>query len=400
MNIVIIGAGASGIVSSIILARRGFKVTIVEKLNSNAKKILVTGNGRCNYWNEDFGKTHFYSHNNDFIDSVITEDNKKEVLDFFDSIGIIPMIKNGYYYPMSMQASSVRDVLLFEAKKVGVKFINDFNVIDIKRMNNKFFVVSENGEVVCDKLIIASGSYSYYKDKTTSYDLCKKLGHNIIPVLPSLVQLVGNDSFYKEWDGIRSNVNVSLFIDNQLVKSENGEIMLTDYGVSGICIFNLSGYANRALYDKKNVKIVINFLPSINDLFNFFEERSKKIDYSLYEFLIGLLNNKLVEVILKKCDLDKRKLWKDLNLVEKNNLIKNLSSFEVSIISSKSFDNSQVCTGGVDTSEIDPITMESKKCSNLFVIGETLDVDGECGGYNLGFAWISGLIAGRSVRND
>ncbi len=400
MRVVVIGAGASGLVCAISLARRGIEVSVVERLNSNGKKILVTGNGRCNYWNEDFNSNHFFSNNMNFINDVNTLENRKMVLDFFESVGIVPNIKNGYYYPMSMQASSVRDTLLNEAKKLKIKFINDFNVKDIKRINEKFFIISDNGEIVSDKVIIACGSYSYYKDKTTIYDICQKLGHKILPVLPSLVQLVGSDSFYKEWDGVRSNVKVKLLINNLFIKEEIGEVMLTNYGVSGICIFNLSGYVNRALHNKKDVKVLIDFLPTIDNLYEFLEERSKIVDYKLYEFLLSLLNNKLVDVILKRCDLDKEAYWNNLNLIEKNNLVKRIKEFEVNIISSKSFDNSQVCTGGVDTLEIDSSTMESKICNNLYIIGETLDVDGECGGYNLGFAWLTGLIAGRSVKDD
>lgn len=400
MNVVIIGAGASGLCCAINLARRGIDVTILDRLSSCGKKILVTGNGRCNYWNEDFTNKHFYSDDFENLNIINSVKNKNEVLTFFSSLGIVPTIKNGYYYPMSMQASSIRDILLLEAKTYGVKFINDFNVKCVKKMNNKFFVISDSGEVICDKLVVACGSYSYYNEKTLGYEICKSFNHSINPVLPSLVQLVGNDSFYKDWDGVRSNATVKLYVDEHLEKEDSGEIMLTNYGVSGICIFNLSGVANRAIYNGKKVKININFLPNIVDLFEFFEERSKLIDFDLYNFLVGLLNNKLVNLILKRCDLNNNKKWNDLNTIEKRNLVDMISSFDVNIISSKSFDNSQVCTGGVSLKEINPNTMESLKCNNLYIIGEVLDVDGECGGYNLGFAWITGLIAGRSVNND
>ncbi len=400
MNVIVIGAGASGLTCSIILARRGFHVIVLDKLSSNGKKILVTGNGRCNYWNSDFDSKHYYSSNKKFIEEFNTEENRKEVFEFFKSIGITPTIKNGYYYPMSMQASSILNSLMIEAKKLNIEFINNVDVNDVKVKNDKFFVEYNNGFVVGDKLVVATGSYSYYKDKTKGYDICKSFGHNIKPILPSLVQLVGSDNFYENWKGVRSNCKASILINDDLVKEEVGEIMLTDYGISGICIFNLSGIANRALYDNKKVKVLINFLPDIDNLYNFFENRSKEIDYKLDDFLIGLLNNKIVDIILKKCDLNKNKRWNDLNSVEKDNLVKMISTFPVNIISSKSFDNSQVSTGGVDTLEIDAKTFESKLKKGLYIIGEVLDVDGDCGGYNLGFAWLSGIVAGRSVEND
>ena len=399
MRVVVVGAGASGLVCAIVLARRGFSVTVVDKLKSSGKKLLVTGNGRCNYWNEDFDNKHFYSNNKDFIECINTSQNRESVMEFFKSVGITPTIKNGYYYPMSMQASSIRDTLLLEANRLGVTFLNDFNVTEIKYINDTFFVVGE-GECFCDKLIIATGSYSYYNDKTSGYDICKSFGHTIKPVLPSLVQLIGSDNFYKDWAGVRSSSKVSIYVDEKLEKEEKGEIMLTDYGISGICVFNLSGIANRAIYDNKKVRININFLPEIDNLYDFFEERNKIINYSLNDFLISLLNNKLVSVILKSCDLNKTKKWNELNSVEKNNLVDKISSFPVNIISSKSFDNSQVCTGGIDTSEVDPYTLESKLRKGLYIIGEILDVDGDCGGYNLGFAWLTAVIAGRSVTSD
>ena len=400
MRVVVIGAGASGLTCAISLVRRNIDVTVIDRFSSSGKKLLVTGNGRCNYWNEDFDNRHFFSNNMDFVEKVNTEKNRESVLDFFNSIGIVPTIKNGYYYPMSMQASSIRDSLLLEATRLGVKFWNDLNILEVKDANDNFFIKGDNGLLNAHKLVIACGSYSHYKDKTTGYDILKKYGHTIKPVLPALVQLVGNDSFYKDWAGVRSNAKVSLVIDDKKVKEDSGEVMLTDYGISGICVFNLSGAANRALNDNKKVKVIVNCLPEINNLKEFFEERSKKIDYSLRDFLVSLLNIKLVDIILKICDLNKKKKWKDLNEVEKDNLVKTITSFEVNIVSSKSYDSAQVCTGGVDTSEIDPLTMESRLRKGLYVVGEVLDVDGDCGGYNLGFAWLTGLIAGRSVKND
>ena len=400
MDVIVIGAGASGLCSAIVMARNGVNVTVLDKLSVSGKKLLVTGNGRCNYWNEDFDNKHFFSNNSNFINDVNTLENRKMVLDFFDSIGIVPVIKNGYYYPMSMQASSVRDSLILEAKRLGVKFINDANVTDIRKDNQKYIVCYGDNKIISDKVVIACGSYSYYKDKTNGYDLCRRLGHTIKRVMPSLVQLVGSDNFYSEWDGVRSSAKVGIYVDNELKKEETGEIMLTNYGVSGICIFNLSGIANRALSDNKNVKIKINFLPEIDNLFEFLENRSNMIDYTLYDFLISLLNFKLVNLILKECNLNRDKNWKDLNDIEKNILVEKISTFVVNIIDSKSFLDSQVSTGGVDTLEIDSHTMESKINKGLYIVGEVLDVDGDCGGYNLGFAWLSGIIAGRSVVND
>lgn len=400
MKVVVIGAGASGLVSAIELAKNN-DVTILEKLETSAKKILVTGNGRCNYWNEDFGNKHFYSTDTSFIEKVNTEENRKMVLNFFENIGIVPMIKNGYYYPMSMQASSLRSALLKEIENKNIKIINNSCVKNIKKENDKFYIQYNNEEITSDVVVIATGSNSYYKEQNLGYNLCKNLGHNIIKVMPSLVQLIGKGNYFKEWAGARNVSKVNICIDKKIIKEEYGEVMFTDYGLSGICIFNLSGIANRALDKNNKVTININFLPTINNLYDFLEERGKKLNNrKLDEFLEGLLNYKLIKVILNRCMLDKNNNWNNLKDDDKRNLVNMLSNFEVEIISSKSFDSSQVCTGGVDTKEVNPLTMESRIVKNLYIVGEVLDVDGECGGYNLGFAFLSGMIAGRSVNND
>lgn len=397
MDIVIIGAGASGLVASIFAKKENNNVVILERYDKIAKKILVTGNGRCNYWNEDFDNNHFYSNNKDFLKEINTLENREKVLNFFKLIGIIPTIKNGYYYPMSKEASSVRNALINKAIEKGVNIITNADVKEIKKENNKFLISYNDQNITCDKVIIATGSVSYYKEENIGYTLCKNLGHNIIKVLPSLVQLEGNGTFFKDWAGVRNNSKVSIYIDNDLKKEESGELMLTDYGVSGICIFNLSGIANRALNDNKNVEIRINFLPEINNLKEFLEERGKTLNSKdLSFFLEGLINYKLVNVILKNINLENRK-WSSLSEEEKDLLIENLSNFKLIITKSKSFDSSQVCTGGVDTREINPKTFESLICSGLYIIGEVLDVDGDCGGYNLGFAWLSGMISGDNI---
>ncbi len=401
MEIIIIGAGASALMAAINIKGNN-NVTILERFSSCAKKILVTGNGRCNYWNENFDNCFLHSENNEFIECVNTLSNREEVLNTFDRIGIVPTIKNGYYYPMSLQASSIKNAFLNEISKRNIKIYNDTNVIDVKKNNDKFEVITEESTFYCDKLIVATGSNSYYKEESLGYKICQGLGHNIIKVLPSLVQLVGEENYFKNWDGVRKEVKISIYVDDEKKKEEQGEIMLTDYGVSGICVFNLSRIAVRSLDNNKSVMLHINFLPFLTHetVYDYFEKRSKITDLEIDKSLESLMNYKLVYVILNKANIDKSKKWDEMNNEEKNRLCSWIIDFKLKIISSKSFDNSQVSSGGIDTKEINPLTMESKIVKGLYIIGEVLDVDGDCGGYNLGFAWLSGLIAGRSVDND
>lgn len=400
-KVVIIGGGASGLISSIFAKNKDNEVIILERNSICGKKILATGNGRCNYWNEDQNLRHYNSTSKNLLEKIITLDNQKQIMTLFNRIGIVPKIKNGYYYPTSNQAISIRNALVTEATKLGVKIYQDALVDKVTHSNNKYIVEFNNKKVIADSLIIATGSKASPKTGSTGigYTLAKSLGHTIIEPLPALVQLVGQGKYFTSWDGIRSDVNVSLYASNKLIREETGEIQLTNYGVSGICIFNLSRFASAYLKENKEVEVVINFLPWLKeDAITYFDRRTSLMpNRTIFELLEGLLNNKLLNVFLSILKLDESREWTNMSKQEKINLINILTNFHLPIIDTKSFDNAQVCSGGVDLSEINPNTMESLINKNLYIVGELLDVDGDCGGYNLSFAWISGMLAGKSI---
>ena len=394
-KVYVIGGGPSGIISAIYASKKGYDVTVLERNNSPLKKLLLTGNGKCNYYNDNQDITNYNSSSCNELDKIINNNNIEKMLSFIESIGIEPRIKNGYYYPYVNNSLSVKEALLKEAELQGVKIINNYLVNDIKKENDKFII---NNELVGDIVILSTGSKAYPNTGSDGigYKLLNKFNLNIVKVLPSLVQLIGSDNFYKDLSGIRSEVKVSLYEDNKFIKEETGEIQFTNYGVSGICIFNLSGLVNKGLDKNKKEEIYINFLPNYNDVNKFLEERSKLKNRNIIEMLESIINYKLLRVILKKSKIDYNKYFNELNDIEKNNLINNLTKFKINIIGSKSFDNAQVCSGGLSMKEININTMESLKIKNLYIIGEILDVDGLCGGYNLTFAFISGIIAGSS----
>lgn len=408
MKTIIIGAGASGLISAIYASKNNNEVVILEKNDTSAKKILITGNGRCNYYNEDQNINHYHSENNELIKDIITKENTDEIMNFFNKIGIIPKIKDGYYYPYSNQATSIKEALLTEAKIKGVKIITGENVTKINKNNNKFVIETENNTYNADKVILATGSKSYPKTGSdgSGYLLASSFGHKITNIYPSLSQLKGEESYFKNWSGVRADVKVSLLENNKIIKEEKGEIQLTNNGVSGICIFNLSGLASKGLIEGNKEEIVINFMPwlnSFNEASNYLEERNKKLkNRTIEQFLEGFLNYKLIHVILKLSKINKDDFWNELNLEKKKKLIQNLISFTVKITKISSFEESQVCKGGVLLEEINIKTMESKLEKNLYITGELLDVDGDCGGYNLTFAWISGMLAGKNIgdKND
>ncbi len=400
MKIGIIGGGASGLMSAIISCNGKNEVTIYEKNNKCGKKLLITGNGRCNYFNDDFTINHYNSNNIDILENIINEDNKNIILDIFNSIGIVPRVLNNYYYPISNQSSTIQQALITEAKLRGVKFIYDTEITNIT-YDNKFIIHTNSNKYYADKLVLATGSKSAPKTGSDGlgYKLAKEFGHSIITPLPSLVQLIGNEKYFKDWAGVRSDVRVTLYENDKYVKEVSGEIQLTDYGVSGICIFQLSSKIVRGLYNKNREVIEINFLPWLDENINsYFDKRSNLLkNRSILELLDGLLNYKLVNLILKKNKIDSNKLYSELTSLEKNNLFDDLVRFKLEIIDNKGFEFSQVTSGGIPLDEININTMESKKQKDLYIVGELLDVNGECGGYNLGFAWLSGILAGKDI---
>ena len=237
---IVVGGGASGLVSAIVAARNGAVVTILERASTCGKKILATGNGKCNYYNEDMSVKHYNSNDRYLLDRIINSKNKELVLDFFQSIGIVPRVRDGYYYPYSNQAVSVLNALLLEVKRLGISIVNDCYVTDIEQ-NGKGFVVHSN---ICDyktdKLILATGSYAYYNfDNINSYDIVANFNHSIVDVFPALVQLVVDNKITKKWVGVRVFSKIKLYQDNEFIREEEGELMLTNYGISGICAMQM-----------------------------------------------------------------------------------------------------------------------------------------------------------------
>ena len=405
-RIIIIGGGASGLVASIYAKNEYNEVIILERNDECGKKLLVTGNGRCNYWNEDQSLNHYHSDNNELISEIITFENQKEILNLFNNIGIIPKIKHGYYYPVTNQAETVREALINEVRRRNIIIKNNYLVESISKEDNKFIIKSRNEVIDADKVIISTGSFSSPKTGSTGmgYHFLKEFGHSIIEPLPALVQLIASFPYLKEWKGIRTDVILKLEENGEIIAEEKGEIQLTDYGISGICTFNLSSYVSRGLKNNKEEIIHINFLPFLKEdsnILKWFDDRNELLkNPTLYELLNPILNYKLVKIILKISRVKGDLSWNDLFEEEQLTLVENLINFKLEIINTKSFDNAQSCSGGIPLTEINLKTMESKMIENLYISGELLDINGDCGGYNLSLAWISGMLAGKSAKGE
>lgn len=400
MRIGIIGGGAAGIIAAITCSNENNEVIIFERNQECGKKILMTGNGRCNYWNDDQDLFHYESSTPDLIEQLIDEDNGNCVLNLFKKLGIVPKIKNGYYYPFSNQATTIKNALLLELKNKNVQIKNNFLVNNILKNNEQFIISSDKEKIIVDKLVLATGSKASPKTGSDGfgYDILKSFGHSIRKPLPALVQLKSIGDYLTVWNGVRTDCSVSLYENDKFIRKEEGELQLTNYGISGICVFNLSNYVTRGLENKNLEDIYINFLPFLeNDYNEWFINQTIITNKSLYELLRSVLNDKIVEVIFKIGNFSRKKKYIELSLIEQQLVISLTTNFKVNIIGSNTFNESQVCSGGVLLNEINLNTMESKIVKNLYVVGELLDITGDCGGYNLGIAWRTGLKAGKAL---
>ena len=392
-KVAIIGGGFSGVISSIYASKLN-EVTILERNNDILKKLLLTGNGRCNFFNSNQGINYYHSNNIDLLDNIIN-DNIHELINFYHKIGIEFKEKDGYYYPYSNQALSIKNALVNKLKETNTKIVTDYYVESIKKDNNKFII---NNEYEFDKVIIATGGSSYpiTGSDGNMYSILKELGIKITNIYPALSPLVTDDKYLKELSGVRNMANISFYADDKFIKDEEGELQLTDYGISGICVFNLSYLYN--IY--KNSYVLINFIPFIKtkeELEKYLDDKDKLMgEKTISELLNGVINNKIINVIIKKSNLKDVK-YKNLDKNEKDILIDNIFSYKMNITDIKGFNKSQVTMGGVDLSEININTMEVKNIKGLYITGELLDIDGICGGYNLTHSFITGYIAGKNI---
>lgn len=401
-RIVIIGGGAAGLTAAITAARCGAQVTVIEHMDRIGKKILSTGNGRCNMTNRYMEPECYRSSVAGFPMEVIGGFPVEETLDFFWGLGIEPRDRNGYIYPNSDQASAVLDVLRLELAHLGVRVLVSCEVKQIESVQGTYRIHTSQGRLEADALILAAGSKAAPSTGSdgSGYELAKKLGHSVIKPLPALVQLRCQGTMYKQMAGIRTEVRVRLFADGKQLAEDRGELQLTDYGLSGIPVFQISRYGARALDEGKRVTVKVDFMPGWKDeeAFGLLKKRAAHMDYKTAEELfVGLLNKKLALVLLRLAGINPSQRAGELSGKQLKQLTVQMKAYEAIVMSVNPFANAQVCCGGVDVREVSPETLESRIKKNLYLAGELLDVDGICGGYNLQFAWSSGAVAGRNA---
>lgn len=407
-DIVIAGAGAAGLCAAIEAARAQASVLVIERMDKPAKKILATGNGKCNYTNRTMNAS-CYRGRRSFIESFLKQCPWEDTVDFFGQLGIYPKERDGYFYPNSEQAASVAGVLLTACDQLGVKIALSETVTEATAARDGFVIQTDRRRIKSRALILTAGGKAQPKlgSDGSGYDLAKNFGHKIVPVMPALCGLkcdglfgMKPQKFWKQTAGVRVDAKVTLYINGREAASDTGQLQLTAYGISGIPVFQISRYAAYALKDSKRVSAVVDFFPKLSDeaLISVLKQRASLAGKKdMTQFFTGFVNSKLVPVFLKMAGIREDMPAKALKDAEISRLAGAMKHFEVTAASTNSFDEAQVCAGGVDTSEIEAQTMASKRISGLYIAGELLDVDGICGGYNLHFAFQSGRIAGRSA---
>jgi predicted Rossmann fold flavoprotein len=392
-NIAIIGGGASGMIASIFAAQNHHNITIFEKNNRLGKKILATGNGRCNITNKKIEIKKFHSNNMDPVKYILDQFKLDQTLEFFESIGLLTVEgeKKNRLYPMSLQAQSVSDLLEKRIKKEkNIQIELNSHIKSISYKDNKFQIQNENESYIFDKIILATGGLAQKKlgGCDDGFNFAKQFGHSIIPTTATLVQLKSPSRQLQGISGVKFQGTARLYIENNEVTKSTGDILFTNYGLSGSTILEISREVEIAKSKNQNIHVTLDMFPQMSkqELRKFLETRSKILNTKyLHDILEGIINKKLIDYIIGEAQ----------NQFDR--LPVTLKNLYFPISETQGFDKAEVCAGGVSTSEVDMNTLESLKQKNLYLCGEVLDVDGDCGGFNLQWAWSSGYVVGSNI---
>jgi len=403
-RVLVIGAGASGMMAAISAALKGAQVTIYEKSDRVGKKILATGNGKCNLSNKNMEITNYYTEDADKLLRCFKSFSVEDTVHFFNSIGLMIREKDGYLYPYCEQASVVLDILRKQLQEQNVNVYTSVdNISLVSNKSGRFKVSSSVGSKEYDSIVLACGSKAGIKNAgTEGYDYAKVFGHRIVPLFPALVQVRCKGDYFKAVAGVRCKAKITLCVDETIEAEEKGEVQLTDYGISGIPVFQISRIIAKKIHSKHAMEVKIDFLPDMEkDSWNMFvKERIKQCrGYTCEEFLTGILHKKISMMLLKKHGLKTTDIVDDTTQKRMLTLCKEMKSFCVIPTGVNSFEQAQVCCGGVDFLELDD-TLQSIYQPGLFICGEMVDIDGKCGGYNLQWAWTSGYIAGCAAAKE
>lgn len=405
-QIAIIGGGAAGMMAAIQAAGAGAAVTVYERNDRVGKKILSTGNGRCNFSNEAMGEEFYRGSGRALAKSVLSGFDVAQTKDFFSSLGMRIKDRDGYLYPASDQASTVFDLLRYELDRrhVTVHTGETVQTISFDKNRKQFLVGRQEKETCYDAVILCCGGKAAPNTGSdgNGFRLAERFGHRIVSPVPALSALICKENFYKQVAGVRCDAELTLYAAGKEAAKERGELQLTDYGLSGIPAFQICRTAAYALLEKKPVTVRVSFLPGfdVESCVPFFRERlSSHGEDEMDAFLTGIVNKKINKLLLKLAGIRETERAKDVSPEKFRRLQELYLNMETTVMGTNGFDRAQVCAGGVDCKEVME-TLMSKKQPGLYFAGEILDIDGPCGGYNLQWAWSSGTVAGRAAAGD
>ena len=399
---IILGGGAAGLTAAAALASSGLQVTVVERLDRVGKKILSTGNGRCNLSNSDM-RAELYTPASSFVDQVYTATPPQDVLAFFDQLGLMTAEEDGRIYPRSMMAASVLDVLRIACERENIRILTGETAVSVTPSRRGGWSVQlQSGEGLFAPAVLCAMGGSAAPNLGTDGSgirLLTTLGHRASPQLPALVQFKCAHPALKSLKGIRVQAALTLSANGQPIAEESGELLFQDYGVSGVCIFQLSRFAVRALHKKQRVQLSVNLLPEVPNAYAWLTERiDVRPQLTASQLLTGVFHRLLAQALLKEAGIAQDVPVSTLTSGDLQRLSKAISTLTFTVDGTQGFAQAQVTAGGILTDEVDPVTMQSRLFDGLYLAGEVLDVDGPCGGYNLHFAFASALTAARAIR--
>ncbi len=401
-RIAVVGGGAAGLAAAITAARLGADVTVLEHMERVGKKLLSTGNGRCNFTHEGVSAEAYFSDCPETLSSLLERYPTQRLLDFMEEIGVVPVCRDGYYYPASNQAAAVLDCLRAECEYQGVHFRCGCSVQEIRPFKGGYLLSMEENEEFFARVILACGGQAapFTGSDGNGYKLAAALGHRLIPVFPALTGLTAVGRGLKGLAGVRAAARASLFINGHFLAAHSGEVQFADNSLSGIVIFQLSHQAAESLLAGKKTEIRLNFLPELSkkQALSFLDARRVRLEHkSMEEWGIGLFPRKLWEQIRKNAAIEAGRLAGELTQEEVSRLYQTITVFRVQIDGFFGFERAQATAGGVSLQEVQADTLESRRMPGLYFAGEILNVDGLCGGYNLHWAFASGMAAGEAA---
>lgn len=417
----IVGGGAAGMMAAITAARGGAKVTLLEGNDRLGKKILSTGNGKCNMGNEKLGPEDYHTGRPDMLAGFLRRFGTADTEAFFREIGLMLKSRNGYLYPACEQAAAVLDALRYEVRDAGVEVVTDFKAEGIRqgRRKRQFEVRGKNGAYTFDRVVLACGGRAAPKTGSdgSGYRLAEGLGHSLVPTVPALVQLKCREECLKAVAGVRAEAALSVHWQGKCVARERGELQLTEYGISGIPVFQFSRVVNYILAGSgaagsrhrsedgavfqqrergREVEVVIDFLPDYTEA-DFAALRADRRllqgQRTVEEFFTGMLHKKLMHLFIRMAGLKATESAAEADEGKLARVYELCRHWSVHVVGSNPYESAQVCAGGVPLDEVTE-ELESRLVPGVYFAGELLDVDGRCGGYNLQWAWCSGSIAG------